>query len=510
MPSTPPPSASAPAPPTQATAPTSGSTSLLSAVSRVLALRPPPSPSSSVPAPSTSSTGAGPYHLDRTRLTLDEFTADSFPPIDEGKLEAIWPSPGFDAVRSNVLAALDDMKLNFDLDPKRLGQRSDVHSGYQAIALVLSRLEVGAPSEEVHSAALEGRDPQPHDAASHGPRGVTETKPNPTVPPAGARRYEPHDLLKAIERRDTDTILQIRDADFDLLLDLSAAGAGGAVSSSTAAAGTTNAHAQTPLGYAISLGPGWEGVAVVLVGALSKWVNMLPDDEDQQEQAKGKAPTRTELDQKTVARLRKVRVNLKMAIEYSVVREQTRLVASYVQVLVMSEGTPFLLNTISSLQHTLLSPSPSSSVVGQARSSILQFVTDALRHKANRVAAVQDYVANATLDLVLMAVWDLVKLSSSEIPDQEAEGDPHPHPDLAVQIPLYYFARDDRVTRCFEERVGRLNIFLDGKEQQEAKRGKRNPTVWKIARNVVHALDQGSRRKASDERLKVVAGVLQR
>lgn len=90
---------------------------------------------------------------------------------------------------------------------------------------------------------------------------------------------------------------------------------------------------QTPLGYAISLGPKWEGTAIVLTGALSKFVNSLPDPEDVEDHqtasirnsdsvppskktvARRRRKFQDELDPRTMARLRKLRGNLKLAVE---------------------------------------------------------------------------------------------------------------------------------------------------------------------------------------------------
>ena len=83
--------------------------------------------------------------------------------------------------------------------------------------------------------------------------------------------------------------------------------------------------ARTPLEYAISLGPEYERVSLFLAGALSRFVNNLPNEMQNADPA-------------TLAVLRKVRANLKLAIDHSLGREQTSLVASYIQILVMAEG----------------------------------------------------------------------------------------------------------------------------------------------------------------------------
>lgn len=89
----------------------------------------------------------------------------------------------------------------------------------------------------------------------------------------------------------------------------------------------------------ISLGPAHEGIAVVLVGALSKFVNQLPDDDDESwasvapaGETRRRRARKMELDPRTQSRLRKLRVSLKLAIDHSLFKDQTRLVSSYCQV----------------------------------------------------------------------------------------------------------------------------------------------------------------------------------
>ncbi|EPQ27395.1 uncharacterized protein PFL1_04933 [Pseudozyma flocculosa PF-1] len=504
------------------------------AVERVLSFRGPASQSPQPQQQQKARPSLGPLHLDIDRaIPLDAFGSDEFPHIDDEHLDALFPAPQFEGVRNNVRAAIEDMKLNFSLDPKLLAnERSETNQGYHAIALLLSRLQV-RPAD----GGIDGQRPGQHaGAAGEGDEGSSKDRDgtvasssrhrvgggNTTAPPP--RSFETHDLLKAIDRKDTETILAIRDANFDLLLDLSYGGSTGKTSSAAAQAGGTS---NTPLGYAIGLGKGWEGISIVLVGALSKFVNTLPDDDDDDDGANvvvqppalapgeglnarhKRRPAKVELDPHTLMRLRKVRVNLKLAIDHSIFTDQTRLLASYMQVLVMSEGSQFLYASISTVQHSLLNPA-GGDAVGQARSAVLQFVTDALRHKTDRVAAVKDYVSNATGDLVLMALWDLVKLSPVEMQAYNPDGGGGEVEDLGRLLPLFYFARDDRVTAAFVERTTRLDKLLDGVEAGQRVRAKRNASAWKLARSIVEALQEGSRRKSADERMQVIRSKLER
>ncbi|SJX60491.1 uncharacterized protein SRS1_10114 [Sporisorium reilianum f. sp. reilianum] len=457
-------------------------------------------------------------------------TTGSFPAISEAQIEKLLPGTELEQARQWVSAALQETHLNYDLDPKLLGERSDVNRGNALIALLLSRIVVRQPGsqDEEHgrgeghlSGAVVDQEAQGREGASFSNEGA-KPKSALIAPP---REYETHDLLKAIDKKDVETILAIRNTNFDLLLDLSQGGGPAAKNSPAAsqAGGSTN----TPLGYAISLGKGWESVSIVLVGALSKFVNQLPDDEDEYENApqaattiggtvtKVKKPKKLQLDPRTMARLRKIRVNLKLAIDHSIFQDQTSLLASYLQVLVMSEGSPFLNSAIEDVAHCLTVRFSASSDGGadpveRSRSQVMQFVTDSLRHKSDKVAAVKDYIANAQSDLLLMSLWTLVKLSRSQLEavkqtlgkgtmDEAELGD------LANPLPSFFFARDDRVASHFVARWGKLVHAIDGSS------GTRGvpPGLVRLAGKVAEALQEGARRKGSHERLEIVAGVLE-
>jgi hypothetical protein len=60
--------------------------------------------------------------------------------------------------------------------------------------------------------------------------------------------------------------------------------------------------------------------------------------------------------------------------------------------------------------------------------------------KASEIASVGEYVANATGDLILLGLWSIV---TDKVLDGEA-------------IPIYFFARDDRITKALEERTDAL------------------------------------------------------
>jgi hypothetical protein len=73
--------------------------------------------------------------------------------------------------------------------------------------------------------------------------------------------------------------------------------------------------------------------------------------------------------------------------------------------------------------------------VKTAQSAIRKFATKELG-KAETIASLEDYVGNATADLLMLAAW------STALDSIEGE-----------QIPSYYFARDDSVYKAFVDRL---------------------------------------------------------
>ncbi len=504
------------------TAPKSGFHQAASFVERALSFRTNAQRSSApTSGPNEASSSAAPTKPTiRSALSASDLKRiDSFPAVPDEQIQRLLPGEDLQDAREWVRAALQEMHLNFDLDPKLLGEHSDANRGNALLALLLSRIVVTAPDS---AGGADGREPghlsgavvdqEGRAAKGEASSEAFKSKSAGVAPP---REYETHDLLKAIDKKDVETILAIRNANFDLLLDLSQ---GGSKTKTSAAAAQAGGSTNTPLGYAISLGKGWESVSIVLVGALSKFVNQLPDDEDEYENASGsgaigaqvtkvKKPKKLQLDPRTMARLRKVRVNLKLAIDHSIFQDQTSLLASYLQVLVMSEGSPFLHSAIEDVAHCLAARYSAAALadggadpVARARSQVMQFVTDSLRHKTDKVAAVKDYVANAQSDLLLMSLWSLVKLRGSQMEAaQKSVGSENELVDLGNPLPMYFFARDDRVASHFVARVTSLQHVT----------GDAAPTsLVKVAIRVAEALTQGARRKSSHERLQIIDAAL--
>lgn len=172
----------------------------------------------------------------------------------------------------------------------------------------------------------------------------------------------------------------------------------------------------TPLVYSMRLGKTHSEVAICLVGALSKRVNDITDEELEQA-----AP-------ETKSQLRSIRVNLKLAISHGLATSDTSLLASFIQVSIMSEGDKWLLTSSHSIALALRA-GPKGRPVHAAATAIDKYVSREL--KSSQVASVDEYIANATGDLVLLGLWSVVT-------------DKLMH---AAPVPLYFFARDDRTVK---------------------------------------------------------------
>ncbi|WFD31423.1 hypothetical protein MSPP1_002458 [Malassezia sp. CBS 17886] len=400
-----------------------------------------------------------------------------FPAVSDAKLQSLFPAHADDPpgtpLAACVRAALVEMQLAAHLDPCVLDEKSDVSRGYWALAELVRRVQ---PTEDARDAPPP--DARHRDGAEREAAADAATQPAARARPARARRYEVHDVYAAIDAKNVEALMAIRDADFELLL-------GGLPEGSTESGARTGGGValQTPLGHAISLGAPWERVATVLVGAFSRYVNQLPDDGEG-------APTAT---------LRKVRTNLKLAIDHSLDREQTLLLASYLQVLVMAEGIAWVRHTARAVAHELhawasFADAVHASVprpVQVARDAVDRFLTANFRTRREREplvdAAMQDYVANATGDLVLMALWDELRPAP---PDGLAQ-------DVCEPIPPYAFARDSRIAGIFCERMHAL-LAADGPPDAAPARARR---LWASAQRVLDAFDSGLRPRTAGERL---------
>ncbi|KAJ7699998.1 hypothetical protein B0H17DRAFT_1158033 [Mycena rosella] len=212
---------------------------------------------------------------------------------------------------------------------------------------------------------------------------------------------EPQAMLRAVERKDIMYLMEIRDRSFHLLVRMS----GGI----------------TPLLHAMRLGQSHRDVAVILLGAFSRWVNHVEDDQME--------------NPRTKMVLKALRANLKLAIDYGLTKTQgSDLTASFLQTLIMSQGESWVRGQSENVSLALRSGTEAKPVQ-TADSAVRKFATRELG-KADLIATLADYIANATADLLMMGAWSL----ASEVLQLD-------------QIPTYYFARDDRVYKAFVERL---------------------------------------------------------
>lgn len=221
-------------------------------------------------------------------------------------------------------------------------------------------------------------------------------------------KVEPYQIFAAVERRDITFLMEVRERDFELLM-------------------RKNGDV-TPLLHAMRIGH--QDVAIVLLGAFSRYVNNLQDDEISLPRTK--------------TRLKALRTNLKLAIDYGLQKSQSDLIASFLQTLIMSEGDKWVEAQVHSVAGSLREGTVGKPVEN-AESTVRKFATKQLG-KADVIAALEDYVANATADLLMMATWHCAL--------DTIQGEP---------IPTYYFARDDRVYKALTERLDQNKREIDKK-----------------------------------------------
>ncbi|KAH9947265.1 hypothetical protein B0H21DRAFT_692334 [Amylocystis lapponica] len=218
---------------------------------------------------------------------------------------------------------------------------------------------------------------------------------------------EPFEIFRAIEKKDIMFLMEVRDRAFHLLL-------------------RKNGDV-TPLVHTMRIGKSHQDVAVVLLGAFSRYINNLGDDE--------MSLPRT----KTL--LRALRVNLRLAIDFGLQMSQSDLIASFLQTLIMSEGDKWVSAQVANLV-IALRLGTEGKPVKTADTAVRGFATKELG-KAKIIAAFEDYVGNATADLLMMAAWSCAL--------QGVDGEP---------IPTYYFARDDRVYKAFVDRLDKNKVAV--------------------------------------------------
>ncbi|KAF6762699.1 hypothetical protein DFP72DRAFT_1145062 [Ephemerocybe angulata] len=215
-------------------------------------------------------------------------------------------------------------------------------------------------------------------------------------------------VMRAVEESNIMFLMEVRDRAFPLLLRTS----GG----------------QTPLVHAIRIGN--RDVAIVLLGAFSRYINHLEADEV--------------LKPQTQAHLKALRTGLKLAINQGLANSQPDLIASFMQTLIMSEGDKWVWAQVSMVSRELNAGTEGRPVT-LAGATVRKFATRELG-KADLIASLEDYIANATADLLMMAAWSITIQTIS-----------------AEHMPSYYFARDDRVYKSFVEQLDKHRIEINRK-----------------------------------------------
>ncbi|KAI5124842.1 hypothetical protein M0805_007276 [Coniferiporia weirii] len=218
-----------------------------------------------------------------------------------------------------------------------------------------------------------------------------------------------YEIFRAIEGKDIMFLMEVRDRAFHLLL--------------------KKTGDATPLVHAMRIGDSHREVTIILLGAMSRWVNHLEDSDM--------------ADKRTKPLLNALRTNLKLAIDYGLQSSQSDLIASFMQTLIMSEGEKWVSNQTHNVALALRAGTEGRPVHA-AENAVRSFATKELG-KADLIAALEDYISNATADLLAMAAWSCVL--------DTVKADP---------VPTYYFARDDRVFKAFQERIHRHRVALAG------------------------------------------------
>lgn len=229
-------------------------------------------------------------------------------------------------------------------------------------------------------------------AAASGPGAGLGTHPSQAqtsrpLPPM--KPLQPYDVFRAIEKKNLELLFRARDTAFQLLV--------------------TPHGGVLPLVHCLRLGHSHRDVAILITGALSRFVNNTPADQP--------------LDKARRPLLSKVRSNLKIAINESLHTRQTDLISSYLQVILMTEGDAWLVKQ-TQLLALALRQGRRGQPVQTAQEAVRKFATQELK-SMDKLAAVEEYTANASIDLVLMGLWSVVL---------DAVG--------GQRLPLYQFARE--------------------------------------------------------------------
>lgn len=108
---------------------------------------------------------------------------------------------------------------------------------------------------------------------------------------------------------------------------------------------------------------------------------------------------------------------LKMAIDNALLpAQQSHLLASYLQVLIMSEGDAWVHRAAHDVG--LLMRSDKSQPAAEAEDRVRRFSTRELRGVPGGVNEVEEYIANAAVDLVILAAWGVAagQIGAEQLP----------------------------------------------------------------------------------------------
>lgn len=143
------------------------------------------------------------------------------------------------------------------------------------------------------------------------------------------------------------------------------------------------------------IGESHRDIAILLVGALSRWVNHLEEEEVQKPQTKSLLKAlRTLLRYywpfipSNYCPLPVPGTNLKLAIDFGLQSSQSDLIASYLQTLIMSEGDKWVHSSVASVSLALRAGNEAKPV-STAASAVRSFATKELS-KAEAIAALDD------------------------------------------------------------------------------------------------------------------------
>ena len=135
---------------------------------------------------------------------------------------------------------------------------------------------------------------------------------------------------------------------------------------------------------------GHQDVAIVLLGAFSRYINNLQDDEMSLPRTKTrlKALRKSARNPYCMYLTATAGTNLKLAIDYGLQKSQSDLIASFLQTLIMSEGDKWVEAQVASVAGSLREGTIGKPV-GNAESTVRKFATKQLG-KAESIAALQD------------------------------------------------------------------------------------------------------------------------